>query len=382
MPTSLLYLIFKMIALILPMVYAFVTGSADGGYTVVTVLGFTCIFLLNFLLIERFKNNILFSVTSVITAAAMIALCRPELFPLTVLILVETADMITERAHEKELMFYALSALIFGVLLFSVRPQAEYAAVGAATEAVFLLLRALNKKIADDALIIRKQREELAVLRRRITNSDAYSKTLKESASLKERSRFAERIHDKLGHNISGSIILLEAARLNLKKDPKKAEECINTAVDTLRRGVDDIRQSLRQERPNSTTVGISELKAMMDRYKMDYDIATSFEMNGSAESVSPAVMSCIRDNMAEAMTNTLKHSDADKFSFVLNIMNKAIRAELWDNGRPNEVFAKGMGLTAIEERTERLGGKCVFSARADGFHVVMIFNIEQNKES
>lgn len=374
MSKSLLYLISKMTALVLPVLYTFITKTSDGGYTVLVILGFSCLFLLGFLLTERFDRKTAFAVLSALTAAVIIFLDRSELFGLLLLTVIETVDVIIERFRETDIIFYAFTAISVGVLVFTVRPATEYGFIGTAAAAVFLILRILTKKLTEYISVVKQQREELEILRKRIINGNAYVKTLKESASLKERSRFAVRIHDKLGHGISGSIILLEAARLDIRNDPERAEKCVDTAIHTLRDSVDDIRLALRQERPDGTAVDIAELKAQLDSFRLDYGIETSLEISGDAAFISPAVMTCIRDNMLEAMTNTLKHSGADKFSLVLNIMNKAIRAELSDNGRPKEFFTKGMGLTAIEERTGRLGGNCIFSARPDGFHIVMIF--------
>ena len=56
--------------------------------------------------------------------------------------------------------------------------------------------------------------------------------------------------------------------------------------------------------------------------------------------------------------------------------MNKLVRAEFYDNGKNTGKFVKGMGLNAIEERTEQANGKCLFLQRDDGFHTVNLFKL------
>lgn len=204
--------------------------------------------------------------------------------------------------------------------------------------------------------------------------------TLKQqkSAAVEERRRFSARIHDKLGHSISGSIILLEAAKLNIRTNPDSAEQCITTVTDNLRSGVDDIRQALREERPDSKTIGISELKEILGEYKAKYNIRTTLEIKGDLDKVTFRIWNCIKENLIETLTNTLKHSGADEFSLKISVMNKVIRAEFKDNGKGSDSFRKGTGLTAIEERTVLTDGKCIFPAQTDGFSVVNIFSLKE----
>ena len=89
-------------------------------------------------------------------------------------------------------------------------------------------------------------------------------------------------------------------------------------------------------------------------------------------------IWNCIKENLVETLTNTLKHSGADEFSLKISVMNKVIRAEFKDNGKGSDSFRKGTGLTAIEERTVLTDGKCIFPAQTDGFSVVNIFSLKE----
>jgi signal transduction histidine kinase len=136
---------------------------------------------------------------------------------------------------------------------------------------------------------------------------------------------------------------------------------------------------------------------------------------------------------MTEALTNTLKHSNADLFRVELANKNKLLRVEFSDNGRQHrattkgtvtqngrwhhaktegaatqsrdsnrhpddtdgmetgaafgfevglerggtsEKAAQGIGLAGIEERCALCYGRCFFEKRKDGFHITMTFSL------
>ena len=202
----------------------------------------------------------------------------------------------------------------------------------------------------------------------------SYASSLKRSSALEERNRFAARIHDELGHGISGSIIMLEAAKINLRSAPDKAEEILDKAVENLRKGVDRIRASLREERPDRETLGLSGIKTLLKQFSISYNIKTEISVSERLDNIPPQVWLCIRENLTEALTNTLKHSDADSFSVSIQSYSKIIRVELKDNGKSSSSFDKGMGLESIEERTAVCGGRCIFRNGQNGFSVLTIF--------
>ena len=309
---SLIYLVFKLTA-----TAAFGTmnimNNCDSGDTVLTVLAFSCFALAEYLLSVLKKSD----------KAAAVCSCVSAFVDVLILIIM--------------LVAFTVAHITAGQLI------------------------KCREQLADS-------REETVRLNRRIASLEEYAKTAKKSAAVEERRRFSARIHDKLGHSISGSIILLEAAKLNIRTNPDSAEQCITTVTDNLRSGVDDIRQALREERPDSKTIGISDLKEILGEYKAKYNIRTTLEINGDY----------IKENLVETLTNTLKHSGADEFSLKISVMNKVIRAEFKDNGKGSDSFKKGTGLTAIEERTVLTDGKCIFPAQTDGFSVVNIFSLKE----
>ncbi len=371
MSLPLFYLLVKVISLIAATLIA-ISDKMMSGDTVIPVLAFSCFFLLDFLLMSRKKpSKKIVIIANALSLALVFVTGIGSYIYVMLFTVIEITELITEGKY-----FYHLSGILIAILLFIISPKPIDIVMSLILCGFLAFSRIVFSILENTRETLRESRKEISVQKEKINNLVAYTKTVKETAALEERSRFSVRIHDQLGHGISGSILLLEAAKLNIKTNPEQAEKCIETAAENLRSGVDSIRMSLRQERPDIKSVGMAEIKEILDKYKAEYNFETALNIEGDTDAIPFTVWNCIRDNLIESMTNTLKHSQADKFSLKIAIMNKLVRVEYADNGRENGKFVKGMGLTAIEERTEQANGKCLFLQREDGFHTVNLFKL------
>lgn len=369
---SLIYLLFKLTA-----IAAFgavnILDNCNSGDTVLTVLAFSCFALAEYLFTALKKSDIAAAVCSCISVVVAFVIYSDNLIFVLCFALIFAVDKFGAGKY-----FWHISTVAVLLLFFILKPPFIDMIITAVTLVLFAVSRTTAKLLIQCREQLADSREETVRLNRKIASLEEYAKTVKKSAAIEERRRFSARIHDKLGHSISGSIILLEAAKLNIRSDPDSAEQCITTATDNLRSGVDDIRKALREERPDSKSIGISELKEILGEYKANYNINTSLEIKGDADRITFRIWNCIKENLIETLTNTLKHSGANEFSLVISVMNKVIRAEFKDNGGGNEDFKKGTGLTAIEERTVLADGKCIFIMQPCGFSVINIFSLKE----
>ncbi len=365
---SLIYLIFKLTAV-------FACGALNAadnfsiGDTVITVLAFSCFALVEFLIIRSRKSNKAAAICSCISALAALLFYSDNKLFIVCFAVIYAVEYLGAGGY-----FWQINAAAVLLILFIVKPPFICIAALGIMLVLFAAARTTSEKLEQCRRQLSDSREEAVRLKQKIARLEEYEKTLKQSAAIEERRRFSARIHDQLGHSISGSIILLEAAKLNIRSNPDNAEKCISAAADNLRSGVDDIRKALREERPDSKTIGISELKEILNGYKAKYGIDTRLEIKGDADKITFQIWNCIKENLCESLTNTLKHSKATEFSLAISVMNKIIRAEFKDNGGGSGSFKKGTGLTAIDERTVLAGGKCIFLMQPSYFSVINIF--------
>lgn len=219
--------------------------------------------------------------------------------------------------------------------------------------------------------------EKITRLEGKIADLNGLMKTLKTSASLEERNRIAARIHDEIGHGISGSIILLEAAMLQMKNDQDKATKSVEKAIINLRESVDEIRRSLREERTDKALLGFQDITVMLEEFKVKYNISTKLKTTGDLNNIGLDIWTCIHDNLKECLTNVLKHSNATEFILSIEVFSKIIKVVYKDNGRTTKEFEKHLGLDAIEERTVSCKGRCFIEKDENGFSVTNIFTVE-----
>ena len=203
-------------------------------------------------------------------------------------------------------------------------------------------------------------------------------KSTEHVSRLEERNRLAARIHDEIGHGMSGSILLLEGAELVMDKEPEKARETIRKVTGNLRVSVEKIRGVLRDERSASAEVNLARIEKELRSFETDHPhIKTKLYIEGDMDSVKGAVWTCIYENMIEALTNVLKHYSATLFSVSLKNSGVLLHIEFADNGgagaRKGDV-KPGIGLQNMEERAALCYGRCFFRNEPDGFHIVMTF--------
>ncbi len=192
-----------------------------------------------------------------------------------------------------------------------------------------------------------------------------------ENQVLQERAVLSQTLHDKLGHNINGSIYQLEASKLIMDKDPEKARSMIQSVIDQLRTGMDEIRAILRKERPEKKKMALLqlyELCADCNRKGVEAEIRTE----GNLSSVSDEIWEVLLDNTYEAVTNSMKYSKCKRIDINIVVMNEILRCTISDDGVGCDSFKDGMGISGMRQRIRNIGGTIHFETEA-GFKTNML---------
>lgn len=373
MSRKVMYLSMKLIA-VFAVAFMRLQANAEKGTVLISALAFSCFFLLQYLCAqEEPKRNLMFTLAGAVGCFLGDIECQ---LPVLLVVSVEGIDYLTENR-----LFYQLST-VTGILLLFVFPVPEN---GLLLSILLFLFTWVFRAFVQHITALReesiKQKQQLQELRKKVTDIGTYAKTIRRSAVMEERKRFTARVHDQLGHGISGSILLLEGARLQMDTDPARAKETIGKAADNLRAGVESIRMALREERPDWLQIGLEEMKVSLEQFQVQYNIETKLVTEGDLSEIPAGVWICAKENLTEALTNVIKHSDADVFTMKIQNFPQMIRLEYRDNGRAEASFAKGMGTEGIEERTLLAGGKCLFSGGEHGFCITNIFLKEGERD-
>ena len=182
-----------------------------------------------------------------------------------------------------------------------------------------------------------------------------------ENATLNERNRIAREIHDTVGHLLSSSILQIGALLAIAKDDTVKMY--LEQIKDTLTEGMDSIRNSIHNIHDDSMNLE-GKIRELAKNYtfcqvKINYKINNDFTMKQKY-----TILFIVK----EAMTNTMKHSDATIINMTFAEMPGFYKIIIEDNGTgkngdmelSSEVIRekkKNMGLVGMYERVMELNG-------------------------
>lgn len=192
-----------------------------------------------------------------------------------------------------------------------------------------------------------------------------------ENEILEERARLSQTLHDKLGHNINGSIYQLEAVKLLVEKEPETSRSMVQGVIDQLRTGMDEIRSILRRERPEKYKLAVAQLQRLCQECR-EMGIEAELITKGNLSGVPENYLEIILDNGVEAVSNTLKYAHCSKIEIEIIVMNQMVRCSISDNGIGCAQIEEGMGIAGMRRRVRSVNGILDFSTEA-GFTINML---------
>lgn len=205
-----------------------------------------------------------------------------------------------------------------------------------------------------------KTRATSDALKENVISLERYNAGLKENESkskqiliLEERNRIARELHDVLGHMISNSILQIEVLKLTAETEGGKKK--LQTLQDTLSQGMDEIRKQLH----GMYDTGFSLQKKLESLQASTPTIGIVVDN----QLLSPIHLQKERDMytlIREALSNTMKHSDAKEFRIILKEQGDNHIMLLSDDGTipPNADFQLGLGLSGMEDLVRQYHGK------------------------
>jgi len=140
---------------------------------------------------------------------------------------------------------------------------------------------------------------------------------------------------------------------------------------------MESIRLTLKNIKPAVEQIGINRIKLMLDEYTLNHNIKTVLLHNGNLELIPYSHWKIITESLTEALTNTLKYSDATKISISLEVLNRLLKVEIKDNGNGTTKIKKGLGINGIEERSSTVNGKVIIDS-SEGFSIIILLPIEE----
>ncbi|MEU5870799.1 histidine kinase [Glycomyces sp. NPDC047369] len=258
-------------------------------------------------------------------------------------------------------------ALVFGTVV-GVDATAPFAAAGvlmlAALPYLVTLLAGVRAAMAR-ALLAAGPEEGLAaelveVSRSRTRLADAFET---------ERRRIERDLHDGAQQRLVSLTLKLGLARLDLPPESAAAAS-VGEAHDQAKHLMAELRELIHGIRPQILTdLGLgAALGELADAAAIPVDLDARL-----ADRLPPQVETTAYFTAAEALTNVIRHSGADRAAIAARVEDAVLVLEVRDGGRGGADPAAGTGLTGLADRVAVAGGRMLLSSPAGGPTVLRV---------
>jgi signal transduction histidine kinase len=188
----------------------------------------------------------------------------------------------------------------------------------------------------------------------------------KQAAILNERNRIASEIHDTLAQAFTGISLQLEVAKELIHQEPQTVQQILNHISQLAETGLTEARRSVWALYPPAAEYADLAQLLYESVEQMTRNTNTTIEVNlrGNPCPLPPFIgMNLLRVGQ-EALTNALKHAQAEKITIELAYEPDRILLTIRDNGRgfvpPTTIDALngGFGLVGMYERCDRINAQ------------------------
>ncbi|MGW6932194.1 sensor histidine kinase [Lentzea sp. NPDC054927] len=190
-----------------------------------------------------------------------------------------------------------------------------------------------------------------------------------------ERMRIARDLHDVVAHHVSVMGIQAGAARRVLDSDPAMARDALQTVEQTARTAINELRGLLGVLRADSqeelrAAPGLDDLPELFDHARAA-GLDVSHGVYGDPRDVPSRVALSAYRVVQEALTNVVKHADAQHVDVRMRFLDSALELEISDDGRGRGTPGAGFGLVGMRERVAVHGGSLEAGPRRDAGYLV-----------
>ncbi|MFQ4138018.1 PAS domain S-box protein [Nodosilinea sp. PGN35] len=208
-------------------------------------------------------------------------------------------------------------------------------------------------------------------------------KQAEEASILEERNRMAREIHDTLAQSFTGILAQVGAANQVLTDDVEAAQAHLDLIKDLARTGLVEARRSVVALRPQLLEEGslqnaLHGLVAQIRAAAMDTTLY--YEIEGTVYSLPAEVENNLLRMGQEALTNAIRHANADEIRLQLAYDRDQVSLRVRDNGQGFGVgsmpSSEGFGLLGMSERAERIGAQLTIRSQpGQGTEIIVTVN-------
>jgi signal transduction histidine kinase len=216
----------------------------------------------------------------------------------------------------------------------------------------------------------------------------ALSKTAGEVATLEERRRITQELHDGMLQSLATLILRLESCRRQLLNSPYELNRELQSIEDDTRSSMKTIRQFLAGKETQRFPPGtlLEKLKDDLRFLRDGLGVRVILETDPDDLSMPDKIEQDLYYVLREGLMNVTRHSQASHTEVLLKQVGAAIEGNLTDDGvgfDPEQTNnGQGLGLSTMKERIKKLGGELsVESSPGKGTRVSFVLPLRYEPE-
>ncbi|UYM06181.1 sensor histidine kinase [Solicola gregarius] len=194
-----------------------------------------------------------------------------------------------------------------------------------------------------------------------------------------ERLRIARELHDVVAHHMSLINVQAGVALHLIDREPERVAPALETIKTSSKEALGDLRSLIDLLRehdeaaPRQPLTRFRSLESLIER-SAHAGLTVSQHVTGTERPLPSAVETAAHRIIQEAITNVVRHADADRASIDLDYGADMLTLRIDDNGDVDaDRIAWGNGLRGMQERASTLGGTLqVTRAPAGGVRVTV----------
>jgi len=183
-------------------------------------------------------------------------------------------------------------------------------------------------------------------------------------AVLGERTRIAREMHDGLLQNVTGIALHLRAVLPRVRSAPEEAAAVLERILELTERTITDARLAVVGMRHFAESGDVVKaLQSTVERSLEESALGLSVKVRGRTRAMSPRVCDAATLIVQQAITNVLRHAQAQRVQLALSFGVRKLRISIRDDGRgfvPDHATtgATHFGLLGMRERASEIGAE------------------------
>ena len=263
-------------------------------------------------------------------------------------------------------------------------------AVAAGAAAVFIIrvLRAFDYETSHHIADLQEARVEEAE-RREALQRDLFKRVV--DAQEAERQRIARELHDETGQALTAIGLGLRGISTMLSQNPGKAAANLGQLETTSANALTELQRLIADLRPSHLDdLGLpSALRWYASELEQRMPLKIDVTIQGQPVQLTPEANTTVFRIFQEALTNIIKHAQADHVQVTLVYQATEIHLRVQDNGKGFDPALRAnpnrptWGLTGMEERAALLNGRMlIYSLPGQGTRVEMTIPYQDHDHS